>query len=106
MAKTKAVSMTEGNIIRLILSFSLPVFISMLFQELYNVTNSLIVGNYVSLTALSAVSACTWICNIFNFTFYGLGMGTGILVGRYYGAKDHVQLKKTLDSALVFAFRH
>ena len=104
MAKQKAVSLTEGNILSLILSFSWPVFISMIFQELYNVTNSLIVGNYVSLKALSAVSACTWICNIFNYTFFGLGMGTGILVAKYYGAKDHQSLKRTLDTAVVFAF--
>ncbi len=104
MAKNKAISLTEGNIDRLILAFSWPVFVSMIFQELYNVTNSMIVGNYVSLKALSAVSACTWICNIFNYTFFGLGMGTGILVARYYGAKDHHNLKKTLDTAIVFAF--
>ncbi len=103
MAKNKAVSLTEGNIIRLIISFSWPVFISMIFQELYNVTNSMIVGNYVSLKALSAVSASTWICNIFNYTFFGLGMGTGILVARYYGAKDQQNLKKTLDTAIVFS---
>ena len=104
MAKNKAISLTEGNIDRLILAFSWPVFVSMIFQELYNVTNSMIVGNYVSLKALSAVSACTWICNIFNYTFFGLGMGTGILVARYYGAKDQQNLKKTwirLSSSLL-----
>ena len=61
------------QVARQILSFSWPVFISMIFTELYNITNSLIVGNYVSLKALSAVSACTWITNIFNYSFYGLG---------------------------------
>ena len=103
MSKTKLTSLTEGNIPRLIFSFSWPIFISMIFSELYNITNSLIVGNYVSLEALSAVSACTWICNIFNYTFYGLGMGAGILVARYYGAKDARNLKKSLDTAIVFA---
>ncbi|MBQ9424825.1 MAG: MATE family efflux transporter [Erysipelotrichaceae bacterium] len=103
MAKNKAVSLTEGNIRKLIFSFSWPVFVSMIFSELYNVTNSMIVGNYVSLTALSAVSACTWICNVFNYSFYGLGMGAGILVAGYYGAKDHDNLKKSLDSSLVFS---
>ena len=92
------------QVARQILSFSWPVFISMIFTELYNITNSLIVGNYVSLKALSAVSACTWITNIFNYSFYGLGMGAGILIARYYGAKDHKKLKQALDSAIVFAF--
>ena len=101
MAKKKAVSLTEGNIRKLIFSFSWPVFVSMIFSELYNVTNSMIVGNYVSLQALSAVSACTWICNVFGHTFFGIGMGAGILVANYYGAKDHDNLKKALDSSLV-----
>ena len=104
MAKSQAINLTEGKILPLILRFTWPVFISMIFQELYNITNSMIVGNYISLKALSAVSACTWICNIFNYTFFGLGMGTGILVARYYGAKDHKSLKTTLDTAIVFAF--
>ena len=82
MAKSQAINLTEGKILPLILRFTWPVFVSMIFQELYNITNSMIVGNYISLKALSAVSACTWICNIFNYTFFGLGMGTGILVAR------------------------
>ena len=103
MAKSRAVSLTEGSIPKLIFSFSWPIFVSMIFSELYNITNSLIVGNYVSLQALSAVSACTWICNIFNYSFYGLGMGAGIIVARYYGARNYTMLKKSLDSSIVFA---
>ena len=103
MAKNKAMTLTEGNITRLVLEFSWPVFIASIFTELYNVTNSMIVGNYVSLKALSAVSACTWICNIFTHAFYGLGMGTGILIAQYIGADDKVRLKRTLDSSLLFA---
>lgn len=64
---------TENDLKKLIINLSWPVFLSSIFQELYNITNSIVVGNYVSLEALSAVSACSWICNIFNYTFYGLG---------------------------------
>ena len=103
MAKTKTTSLTEGDIRKQIFNFGWPVFVSSVFNELYNVTNSLIVGNYVSLKALSAVSACAWICNIFSHAFYGVGMGTGIIVARYYGAKDEKNLTKTLDSAIIFA---
>ncbi|MBQ6126951.1 MAG: MATE family efflux transporter, partial [Erysipelotrichaceae bacterium] len=99
----KSVLLTEGNIRKQILAFSWPVFLSIIFSELYNITNSMIVGNYVSLEALSAVSACTWICNIFNYTFYGLGMGAGILIARYYGAGDMKNLKRSLDTSVAFA---
>lgn len=103
MSKTKVATMTEGNIRSQIYRFAVPVFVSSIFSELYNITNSLIVGNFVSLKALSAVSASTWICNIFDYTFYGLGMGAGILVAKYFGADDKKNLKKTLDSSIVFA---
>lgn len=103
MAKAKTVSLTEGDIRKQIFNFGWPVFVSSVFNELYNVTNSLIVGNYVSLKALSAVSACAWICNIFNYAFYGVGMGTGIIVARYYGAKDEQNLTKTLETAIIFS---
>lgn len=96
-------SLTEGSVRRQLINFAWPAFISLVFTELYNITNSVIVGNFVSLEALSAVSASTWICNVFNYTFYGLGMGAGIVVAKYLGAKDTVNLKKSLDTSVVFA---
>lgn len=92
----------NADLKKLIINLAWPVFLSSIFQELYNITNSIIVGNYVSLKALSAVSACTWICNIFNHTFYGLGLGAGVLIANYYGAKDSANIKSTLDSSIVF----
>ena len=62
-------NVVKADIKKLIIDLSWPVFLASIFQELYNITNSIIVGNYVSLKALSAVSACTWICNIFNYAF-------------------------------------
>ena len=98
----KTNSVLSGDLKKVIISLAWPVFLSSVFQELYNITNSIIVGNFVSLKALSAVSACTWICNVFNHTFYGLGLGTGILIAKYYGAKDSKNLKLTLDSSIIF----
>lgn len=97
------VTFTEGNITRQIVDFAWPVLLAGLFSELYNVTNSLIVGNYVSVHALSVVSACAWICNIYLYTFYGLGMGAGILITSYVGRGEERDLKEALDTALVFA---
>lgn len=99
----KNTDLTQGNVTKQLLRLAYPIFLSSVFQELYNVTNSLIVGNFIDTLSLSAVSACTWICNIFNYTFYGLGLGAGILVAQNYGAKNSDGLKKTLDTSLVFA---
>ncbi len=93
----------QGSIRKQLLDFAWPAFIAAIFTELFSITNQMIVGNFVSLEALSAVSACSWIINVFSYTFYGLGMGAGIIVARYYGAKDKEKLKRSLDTAIVFA---
>jgi len=96
------VDFTKGDVKKQLVVLAFPIFVSSIFQELYNVTNSIIVGNYIDTLALSAVSACTWICNIFSYTFFGLGLGAGILVAQKYGAKDEEGLKVTLDTSLIF----
>lgn len=94
--------LTEGNIRKQLIEFAIPVFISSIFSELYTITNSMIVGNYCSLESLSAVSASSWIGNIFSYAFYGVGMGAGIVTAKYYGARDNENLKKSIDSIIVF----
>lgn len=101
--KKSNIDFTQGNLTKGIIRFAIPFFLASIFNELYNITNSMIVGNFISTKALSAVSACTWICNIFNYTFFGLGTGAGIVIANLYGAKDHIKLKKAVDTALVFA---
>jgi len=101
--KKANIDFTSGNIGKVILKFSWPFFLASIFNELYNITNSMIVGNFISTKALSAVSACTWICNIYNYTFYGLGTGAGIVIANIYGAKDKEKLKKSIDTAVIFA---
>ena len=61
---SSANNLTSGNIKKQILMFAIPILLSSIFQQLYNATNSIIVGNYVSKTALSAISATNSICNI------------------------------------------
>ena len=90
------------NIRKQITDFAVPILIATIFTELYNITNSAIVGNYVSLEALSAVSACTWICNIFSYLFFGLGLGAGVVVSRNYGENDRHKLSLSVDTAIIF----
>ena len=101
--KKSNIDFTQGNLTKGIIQFAIPFFLASIFNELYNITNSMIVGNFISTKALSAVSACTWICNIFNYTFFGLGTGAGIIIANLYGAKDQRKLKKAIDTALIFA---
>ncbi len=103
MAKQGTQNLTEGNIFKQIMFFAWPILLSNIFQQFYNITNSIIVGNYISKTALSAVSATSSICNVCNSLFFGLGTGAGIVVATYFGAKDEKNIKQAIDTSLVFA---
>ena len=92
--------MTVGNPARHILKFTLPLLIGNLFQQLYNMVDSIVVGRYVSAHALAAVGAC----GSLNFLFFslssGLAVGIGIIASQYFGANDEGQLKKTIANSI------
>lgn len=92
--------MTVGNPARHILKFTLPLLIGNLFQQLYNMVDSIVVGRYVSAHALAAVGAC----GSLNFLFFslssGLAVGIGIIASQYFGANDEQQLKKTIANSI------
>ena len=101
--KSKNVDLTTGVLWKQILLFVWPVFLSTLFQEIYSITNSMIAGNYISLSALSAVSACSSMLTIFSYMFYGISMGGGIVVANYFGRKDYDRLRDCVGTILLFA---
>lgn len=103
MAQEKNIDLTEGKVSTQIIRFIGPVILSSLFQQFYSLTNQLIVGNYVSKEALSAVSACSVITTIFTFFFGGVGLGVGIVVSHAYGAKDHDRLQSAVGTAVILA---
>ncbi len=94
---------TQGNVWKQILSFVWPIILANLFHQVYSLTNSVIVGNYVSKEALSAVSACNAICNIYSYMFAGIATGAGVVVGNCFGSGDKKKLKEAVDSCFVFA---
>ena len=101
MDKKKFVDLTEGVVWKQLLRFVWPITLANLFQQLYGMTNSMIVGNYMSTDALSSVSSTQSICNIANFFFYGISTACGILVSNYHGAKDKENLRKTIHTGLL-----
>ncbi len=103
MKKRGNTSLIEGNILEGILNMAWPILLANLFQEVYNITNSMIVGNYVSTIALGAVSATGPILNILNYIFHGFATGTGIVVARLYGANNKEDLRKSVGTIIVFA---
>lgn len=91
--------MTTGSPVRHILTFAVPLLIGNLFQQFYNMVDSLVVGNFVGANALAAVGNC----GALNFLFFslssGLAVGIGILVSQYFGAKDEGRVKVVIANS-------
>lgn len=96
--------LTEGPIIRKLLGFSLPMIASFIVMQLYNVTDSIIVGNFVSSDALAAVNASFPLMMFFNAIFMGISAGTGIVVSQTFGAKDMGKVNKSANTAYALAY--
>ena len=78
--------MTNGTPWKLILSFALPVFLSQLFQQLYNTADSMIVGRFLGTDSLAAVSSSGNLIFLITSFFIGATMGAGIVISKYFGA--------------------
>lgn len=94
--KSKTMNMTVGNPVRLLLIFSIPMLIGNVFQQLYNLVDSMIVGQYVGENALAAVGATNSVGFLFFAICNGIGSGGGIITARQFGAGDEEQVKKTI----------
>lgn len=93
--------MTEGNTLKILVLFALPVLIGNLFQQMYNVADSMIVGNYVGTEGLAAVGAVGSL-QFFFFSFcLGLSNGIGIVVSQFFGADNHTNVKKSIVNGVL-----
>lgn len=94
--------LTTGNEAKLILTFSLPMLLGNIFQQLYNTVDSMIVGRYLGKESLAAVGASFPIMFMLVALTMGISMGATILIAQYYGAKDMERVKKTVDTTFIF----
>ena len=95
------VDMTEGSIFKLLLHFSLPLLAGNLFQQLYNMVDTWVVGNYVSNVAYSAVGTMGPIINMLLGFYAGFSSGAGVVISQYYGAKMQLRVRQAVHTALL-----
>ncbi len=88
--------MTSGSPAKLLLRFTMPMLVGNVFQQLYNIVDTLIVGRFVGRDALAAVGSAFAIMVLVNSLIIGLCMGASALFSRQFGAKDYEKLKTTL----------
>ena len=94
--KSKTLNMTEGNPTRLLLVFAIPMLIGNVFQQLYNLVDSVIVGKFVGAGALAAVGATGSVSFLFFALCNGLGSGGGIITAQQFGAGNKENVKKAI----------
>lgn len=94
-------NLTEGSEAKIIIRFTLPLLAGTLFQQLYNVIDSMIVGNYLGRNALAAVGQSFPIMFFFVSLAIGFTIAANILIARYVGAKNDVMLKRVIHTSLI-----
>lgn len=95
--------MTSGSPGKTLLLFAIPMVLGNFFQQLHNIIDSIIVGNYVGADALAAVGASTTLVMLFVAIVTGLSMGGSVVIGQLYGAGKPGQVKSAVTTMLLTA---
>lgn len=101
--KTKALDLTQGNITKLLLAFSLPILFANIFQQLYNTVDTMIVGHYLGDNALAALGSSVAIYELLVGFTIGVGSGFSIVVAKHFGSKNEIALKRSVASSIVLS---
>ena len=96
--------LTEGNSGSLIFKFAIPMLIGNVFQQLYNIVDSIVVGRYIGKEALAAVGASFPLIFMLISFVVGVAMGTTIIISQFFGAKDIRMVKRSIDTMYIFLF--
>lgn len=99
---TKTTAMTDGSIAKNIIRFAIPLFLGNLFQQMYNMADSLIVGNFLGDAALAAVTSTGSLTFMLVGFFSGTAMGAGVVISRYFGAKDYNNVRIAVHTDVAF----
>ena len=97
--RNTTMNMTEGRPLTLLSVFALPLLIGNLFQQAYNMADSMIVGRLLGANALAAVGATGSISFLFFSIFNGISGGCGIVTARYFGARQDEQVYKAIANS-------
>ena len=92
--------MTQGGILSALLKFSLPTLLSVACQQLYNIADTMIAGNFVSPLAISAIGASYPITMIFLAVATGGSVGASVVVARLFGSKDYTFMKTAVNTTI------
>lgn len=95
------VDLLKGNILKSLIVFAIPLFISNLFQQLYNAVDIMIVGNFLGDVSLAAIGASSAVYELLIGFALGIGNGLSIVAARSYGADDTRLLRKSVAGSII-----
>lgn len=96
-------NMTEGNPGKLIFAFAIPLMAGNVFQQLYTVVDTMVVGKFLGVQALAALGAAEWLNWMMLGTIQGFTQGFGIQMAQDFGAQDYKRLRKTVGGSALLA---
>ncbi|MEG2701736.1 MAG: MATE family efflux transporter [Clostridia bacterium] len=96
--------MTDGPVWKQLINFAIPMAIGLLFQQLYNTVDTIVVGRFVGKEALAAVGSTSSIINMLVGLFAGLSTGASVVISQYYGAHDYPRLHDAVHTTISLTF--
>lgn len=100
MEKKAVYSMTDGSPAKLLIKFTIPMLIGNLFQQFYNMVDSIVVGRFVGSNALAAVGATGSLNFLFFAMSFGISAGVGVVVSQYFGAERMDMVEKSIINGM------
>lgn len=97
---SKSQQMTNGNILKCLINFTMPLMAGQFFQQMYSTTDSIIIGNFVGSNGLAAIGASNQIVNLLIGFFIGLTTGMGVIIAQSYGANDKERVSISTHTAM------
>ena len=95
------VDMTQGSIGKHLINFAIPLLVGNLFQMMYNMVDTWVVGQFVGDAAFSAVGTLGSVTNLMIGFFMGLASGAGVVISRFFGAKQYDRVKDSVNTSVI-----
>ena len=102
LKKKAAVDLTEGPIMKNMLLFAVPLFFGQLLQQLYNMVDAWVIGNFADNDAFAAVSSAGSMTFLIVGLFNGIAIGGGVIISKYFGAKEEENVVKAIHTNFLF----
>lgn len=103
MADRSLQRITDGVIWKQLLGYFFPILLGTLFQQMYNMVDTIVVGRFVGTGALAAVGATSPLLSLITGFFVGMSTGATVLLSQFFGAGDHSGVRRTLHSGIALA---